>query len=191
MTKNMIKSNSNISGNSGGSSNTTNTTDAVVDAQYCHTMTNPTTPFMLVVHRGEKLLDSLVTCAKTMQLHSASLSGLGALENVQLAYYDFAAKEYRYQRFQEIYELVALNGNITRLIAPAVQIATQDQYVVHAHVVLAGTAVDDHTTVSGHLSDATVAVTAEITVIPFNAPIMRRFNSDLGVNLIHPQVLRD
>jgi predicted DNA-binding protein with PD1-like motif len=145
---------------------------AVIDLNSAHLMINADSPFMLILHKGENVIDSLKKFAITAQIKSASLSGIGALENVRLGYFNLATHQYQYKTFSGMYELISLTGNITKL---------NDDYIVHLHVALGG---PEYQTISGHLDSATVGVTAEIAVIPFGSTITRQFNPDLQLNLI-------
>jgi hypothetical protein len=53
-----------------------------------------------VLHRGDDVLASLKQLAREADIRSAALSGLGAVEGVQLAYWDSAAKVYERVDFE-------------------------------------------------------------------------------------------
>ncbi len=133
---------------------------------------NAEKPFMLVLEKGEKLVESLVACAEKTQIKSASFFGIGALKNTELGFFDINQKAYLYKTFPKMYELISLTGNI---------IKHDEQYIVHAHVAIGDS---DYKVTAGHLKEAEVALTAEISIIPFHAPISRQFNDDFNVCLV-------
>jgi predicted DNA-binding protein with PD1-like motif len=148
---------------------------SVVDFHTCHKLAGTNLPFMLIIHKGENLTDTIIKCADAINIKSAMLSGLGALENPTLAYYNLETKQYQNKTFSGIYELISLNGNIS---------FAQDKRFFHIHVAIADTNYQVH---GGHLVDSLVGVTAEVTFVPFNAPMFRIFDSDVGLKLISPE----
>lgn len=134
----------------------------------CHA----TVPLMLVLNKDDNLIDSIIQCASRLKIQSAALSGIGALKNPTLGFYKTDEKQYQYQQFLGDYELVSLNGNITK---------HENNYMVHIHVVLGD---DRYTTIAGHLKEALIAVTGEITITPFEKPIIRKWSDEFNVCLI-------
>jgi predicted DNA-binding protein with PD1-like motif len=135
-------------------------------------MTNLTQPQLFSIARGESLMAALSSYAKQHHIPSASLTGLGALQNITLGYFNFQEKKYQYKTFEGIYELITLTGNITKF---------NNEYVVHAHVALSD---ENYQLIGGHLQEAVVAVTAEMTLFPLSSTICRQFDSKIQLNLI-------
>lgn len=129
-------------------------------------------PFMLVLEQGNELIGSIKKIAEKINLSGATVMGIGAITNAKIGYYSLETKEYEWKIFSEVYELVSLNGNISKY---------NDEYVVHLHVALGD---QNHNIIGGHLSEAIVAVTAEITIIPFNFDITRQHSPKFNLNLI-------
>lgn len=121
---------------------------------------------------GEELLSSLKTLARQEALPSASLTGLGAVNDITLAIYDPAARVYRETRFTEDLELATLTGNIAWL---------GDEPVVHAHGVVSRA---DCTTVAGHIMRAVASVTIEVMLQVYAERIARRPDDETGLNLL-------
>ena len=74
---------------------------------------------------------------------------------------------------QEPLELTSLLGNISHI---------DDQPFAHLHATF-GT--NKYETYSGHLSKATVSATAEIVITMTNLDINRKFNDEIGLNLLN------
>ena len=64
---------------------------------------------------GENLFESILRCADAANIQSAIISGLGALDDVNVAYYNLNTRQYQTKLFTGMYELVSLNGNIAFL----------------------------------------------------------------------------
>lgn len=127
---------------------------------------------MLIVDRGEKLVETITKKFKDSNLRGGMISGLGALSEVELGFYHLHKKDYARKRFDKEYELIALVGNI----------AVKDgSPFVHVHAVLGD---EDFSTFGGHLFEARVAVTTEVSIVPFEFAPVRQMNADIGLALI-------
>src|SRR5688500_13862732 len=103
------------------------TSPSIVDLASCHLLANTDKPFILALKMGENLFDGLLYCAAKMNLKSAVISGLGALEDVTIAYYNLNTMQYQTKLFQGIYELISLNGNLALV---------EGKHFVHIHAAL-------------------------------------------------------
>lgn len=127
---------------------------------------------IIIVERGEKLVASLTEVLTDNKIHGGLISGLGGLCDVELGFYHLHKKDYDRKLFTEECELISLAGDISlRDGAP----------YVHVHAAL-GRA--DFSTFGGHLFEATVAITAEISVVPFPFSSIRKPCSEIGLALI-------
>lgn len=145
---------------------------SALDRQVCHQLTDPTEPFILVLHKGENVIESLLDCANTMSIKSAALMGLGAFADPTIAYYRLSTQKYEDKTFPGIFELISFNGNLTQL---------DGKLLAHVHVALGD---EHHQVIGGHLKNAIVGVTVEITVVPFKNAIHRKMDNSVGLCLI-------
>lgn len=130
-------------------------------------------PILIVLDKGDKLVEVLTQVVTEHRIPGGYLSGIGALRDVELGYYVLERKTYLRKIFsEEAYELLTLTGNVS---------LKKDTPFVHVHAVLGK---DDFSTFGGHLFEATVAVTAEITLTPFDKMPVRKPNLDIGLDLI-------
>lgn len=145
---------------------------SAIDTESCDKLKGVNSPFILVLHRGENITESLISCAQTMEIQSAAISGVGILENPVIAYFNLARKQYQNKTFTGIFELISLNGNLAK---------SDNRLMAHLHVALGN---DTYQVMGGHLLSAIVAITTEITIIPFKAPMIRKLDPDTGLHLI-------
>lgn len=140
-----------------------------VNKSTCGQLANTTQPFVLVLNSGDGLIDSITQCAKEAKLMGASVSGLGQLHDPTLAYFssDPTAKP-ALTKFSGFYELASLNGNVTN---------NSGKYYTHLHTTLADKKFNG---IAGHINDAKVGLTAEITIIPLAAPLERTVDPKTG-----------
>jgi hypothetical protein len=125
-----------------------------------------------VLDRGDEVVESLRTLAQQAAVQSGCISGLGAVDHVQLAFYDLERKAYDRLDLEGDHEIGGLTGNLT----------LQDGApFVHVHAVVAGR---DFVARTGHLMRARCSATVELFVHDFGAePIHRRPDTDIGLNL--------
>jgi hypothetical protein len=106
------------------------------------------------------------------KIEGGSVTGIGAVMNTTLGYFDLHTKEYRQRVFPEDMELVSLTGNITRVDGAP---------FVHAHAVLSG---EDFVAHAGHLFSAEIAVTGELFITPAAVRITRALDQRTGLKLM-------
>lgn len=147
---------------------------AIVDSQTANRLVNTERPFILALKMGENLFEGIMRCAAAVNLKSASISGLGALDDVTVAYYNLSTKQYQTKLFKGMYELISLNGNVARF---------DGKHFIHIHAAL-GT--EEYNVVGGHIMDATVGPSAEITIVPLSANIDRQYDDATGLKLMCP-----
>lgn len=127
--------------------------------------------FLIVLDVGDEIIASLKKLAADERIGMASLTGIGAVRDVVLAYLDIGQKQYLKRRFgPESMELVSLDGNLARL---------DGEPVAHCHAVVGDREMRLY---GGHLFEATVSVTAEIYLRVYEGEVARRYDPDSGAN---------
>jgi predicted DNA-binding protein with PD1-like motif len=147
---------------------------AIINSTSGSKVKGQTQPFILALNMGENLFEGIMRCAVDADLKSASISGLGALDDVTVAYYNLATKSYQTKLFHGMYELVSLNGNIAKL---------DGKPFIHIHAAIGD---DQYQLFGGHIMDAIVGPSAEITIIPLAADIHRQYDDQSGLKLMCP-----
>lgn len=147
---------------------------SLVTTQTSGTLSHTDQPFILVLKKGEELMEGILDCAMALGIKGATLTGLGAIKNVFLAYYHLDIQQYQTKFFEDSHELISLNGNISLI---------DEKPFLHIHAAIGK---PDYSVIGGHVMSATVAVTAEIAIVPLKAPIHREFDVDVGLNLLCP-----
>jgi predicted DNA-binding protein with PD1-like motif len=121
--------------------------------------------YLLVLKAGQPVIASLTAFMEKERLPGASISGIGAVKNVEVAYYDIQAQKYKYHTFKPSMEVLSLNGNMG---------CFQNKPIVHAHVALADSSYAVH---GGHVKEAEVSLILEIFITPTSKPITREWNT--------------
>jgi predicted DNA-binding protein with PD1-like motif len=128
--------------------------------------------YLIRIDKGEELMAAIIGFIAEKGIPSGVISGIGALTDVELGYFNRDRQEYQRQKFDNIYELLSLKGNISYI---------DGKPIVHAHCILGR---NDYGLIGGHLFSGEVAVTAEVFVQVFNERISRAMNPELKLNLL-------
>ncbi|MFQ5987010.1 MAG: PPC domain-containing DNA-binding protein [Thermoplasmata archaeon] len=123
------------------------------------------------LQRGEEVLPSLQEALRGRGITSGLvLSGIGALEGLELGWFDPEKGAYVRKRFEGSHELLSLQGSVTLEAEPP----------LHVHASVAG---PDYAAVGGHLFAGSVSILAEISVQHLEGLRMtRKENPDTGLN---------
>ncbi len=126
---------------------------------------------LVCLERGDKIPDALIKAVKDTGIQAAVVSGIGALQSVELGYFDINKKEYIKKTFEESYELVSLTGNLGWV---------DKEPFLHLHAAISG---PDMTLLGGHLFSGVVSVTGEIILKSVSTRIERTDDAFSGLKL--------
>lgn len=115
--------------------------------------------------------EAIAAACRDLNIRSAAVSGIGAVDEATLRFYDPTTKRYVDRRFDEQMEIAALAGNVSEM---------DGQIYLHLHVTL-GRA--DYTALAGHLLSARINGAGEIFITPFDAATPRRYDPETGLNI--------
>lgn len=128
--------------------------------------------YQLALEQGEMVMETITDFCERRAIKSGALWGLGAVRDSEIGYYDLKTKEYLFETHAEDKEVVSLIGNIAMV---------EEKPFVHAHISLGD---ENMHLIGGHLKECVVAVTLEIHLITFNEHFHRRYNENIGLNLL-------
>ena len=138
-------------------------------------MSGPGGPAGTIVARlemGDEIHASIRELARKEAVPSASITGLGAVDDITLAFYDRVTRTYQETPLHEELEVVSMTGNIAWL---------GEDPVVHLHGVVSRR---DGTTAGGHIMRGTVSVTLEVMMVVQPERIRRGPVPEVGLNLL-------
>ena len=127
------------------------------------------------LERGERLSEAMgqFFAESDTQILGASVSGVGAAEQLTLGFYDLETKEYVWREFSPMYEITGLLGTIAR--------DEHDKPMFHLH----GTFSDrDYQVVGGHVKDFVVGGTCELFIHMTYQPLKRKLDEQTGLKLL-------
>lgn len=133
----------------------------------------PQRTFAVVLDKGDDVLESLLAFAREHRLSAAEFTGLGALSDCVLGFFDWEKKDYEKIPVNEQVEVLTLVGNIA--------LDDGGEPKLHPHVVI-GRA--DGTAHGGHLLEAHVRPILEVIVTESPAHLRRQTDEETGLALI-------
>lgn len=130
--------------------------------------------FVIRLERGEELIVSITDFCTKRGIRAAIFQGIGAVEKVEIGYYDLGKKEYFFRNETGIFEVASMQGNVALV---------NDEPFVHVHAVLSRC---DETLecIGAHIKEAFVAVTLEIYLTPLNVSLSRKHDESIGLKLL-------
>ena len=124
------------------------------------------------IDKGEEVISCLKKACEENGIKAGSLTGIGALSKAEVGLIDLKTKQYKTKKFEGIYEVVSLTGNVTIM---------DGQVRLHLHIALGD---EDLNLIGGHLFSGEVGVTCEVIITKLDMNIGRKLDAELGVNLL-------
>lgn len=128
--------------------------------------------FVLVLKKGERVVEALQKFAQKKSINSAWVSGLGAVLEAEIGYYKLDTRDYHFVQLDSILEIVSLSGNVA---------IYENVPMAHLHVVLSD---ESMKTYGGHLKEAVVGGTVELYIRTIKADLVRQPDAETGLKLI-------
>ena len=123
------------------------------------------------IDKGEEILDEIKALAEKEHIVLASVSALGAVNDLTVGVFNTAEKKYYSNHFQGAYEIVSLTGTISTM---------DGKFYAHMHMSVGN---DKGEVFGGHLNRAVVSATCEMVVTVIDGTVDRRFDEEVGLNL--------
>ena len=121
---------------------------------------------------GEEIMETLLAFVRAEKILGGSITGIGAVKDTALGFFDLHRRQYDRHEFPDDMELVSFNGNITWF---------EDEPMIHAHAVVAG---PDLAARGGHVFSSRIAITGEFLVVTNDRRLDRTRNERTRLNLI-------
>lgn len=127
--------------------------------------------YFLNIENGQELTAAIAAFCEDQAITAGSISGLGAVNEVTLRFFDPATKKYVDKTFHEQLEISNLVGNISQM---------DGKVYLHLHITLGR---EDYTALAGHLLTAVINGVGEFVVHKVDGEIGRIHNAERGLNL--------
>jgi len=128
--------------------------------------------YFIKLERGEKIINKIKDFCSKENIKCGYFSGIGALDEVELAHYTVENKKYTSRVFKQDLEITNLAGNITTM---------DNKVYLHCHITLGD---EKMQVIAGHLNEGKISATCEVILIKLDANINRKHNELIGLNLL-------
>ncbi len=125
-----------------------------------------------LLRKGESVTESIRQIAKTENIQTAQVTGIGAVREAKIAYYNHASKQYEVHDYDEHMEVTSMTGNIT---------LSDGKPFLHLHLNLGKR---DMRVIGGHIMSATADPFLGIVITETGNRAIRRYDSDLNLTPI-------
>jgi len=129
--------------------------------------------YLIKLDKGERLTEAFEQFIQETNIEGAWVSGIGAVLEVTLGFYDLDRKEYQWRTITELREIASLAGNVAS--------DEQQTMTFHLHGVFS-----DHAfqTVGGHVKELVAGGTVELFVHRAYQPTRRKFDPEVGLQTL-------
>ena len=130
--------------------------------------------YLLVFHTGQEVMKGLLAFARKHKLVAGHLTGIGAISDAVIGYFDPQKKAYLRIQEKGQAEVLSLTGNLALY---------NDEPFFHVHVALG---LRDGSGRGGHLFETTVRPTVELVLTTYPKPVLRKSDRETGLPLLDP-----
>lgn len=129
------------------------------------------TVYVLSINNRASIADAMTDFVSQNGIGCGSISGLGAVSDATLRFFDPQTKKYVDRTFNDQMEISNLTGNISTM---------DGKPYLHLHITLGGS---NYNAYAGHLLDGHINGAGEFFVTTVDATINRRHSDEMGINL--------
>jgi predicted DNA-binding protein with PD1-like motif len=126
---------------------------------------------IILIERGERIIEKLTAYCKEHKISAGFFTGIGAVDDAEIAHYIVDNKKYSSKVYKEPMEICTMSGNIS--------IMDGEPYI-HAHIILGK---ENFSVIGGHLKEATVHAVCEVYLVEVAKKIERKRQESIGLNV--------
>jgi predicted DNA-binding protein with PD1-like motif len=130
--------------------------------------------YLLVFRTGQEVMKGLLAFARKHKLVAGHLTGIGAISDAVVGYFDPQRMAYLRIHEKGQQEVLSLTGNLA---------LNDNEPFFHVHVALG---LRDGSTRGGHLFEATARPTVELVLTTYPKPVRRKTDPETGLPLLDP-----
>ena len=128
--------------------------------------------YIIRLDKGDEIISSIEEICKREKIKIASITGIGAVNEVTIGIYELDKKFYNKQSFSDDFEITSLTGNV---------ILSGEEIIPHIHINISD---KNFNVKGGHLNSGIIGVTGEIVLQIIEGEISKEINEDIGLKLI-------
>jgi uncharacterized protein len=125
--------------------------------------------YFVYLEKGESVVNELTIFCREHKINNGYISGIGAVNNIELGSYNSKNGKYIKKIFKDGHELITTQGNIMLL---------NDEPFIHAHISIGNHNMEIF---GGHLFSAKIAVVGEFVINKIEGNSKRTFDDEIGL----------
>lgn len=123
------------------------------------------------IDKGEEIVESIKKICIKEKISLGKINAIGAVNKAKIGLFETGIKKYHSTVLTGDFEIASLSGTVT---------AIGNEPYLHLHISLADSTFK---TFGGHLNEAYVSATCELTIQIIKGSVGRRFSEEIGLNL--------
>ncbi|UFH32446.1 DNA-binding protein [Chryseobacterium sp. C-71] len=127
--------------------------------------------YIVSIKDQSSIVQALNDFVLNQNIKSGQVTGIGAVSEATLRFFDFSTKDYVDKKFDEQMEVTNISGNVS---------VAEDKPLLHLHITLGR---QDYSAIAGHLQDAKIRGAGEFFFYPMGVPVFKTKNEDIGILL--------
>lgn len=127
--------------------------------------------YIVSIKDKSSIVQALNDFVLNQNIKSGQVTGIGAVSEATLRFFDFSTKDYVDKKFDEQMEVTNISGNVSVL---------DEKPLLHLHITLGR---QDYSAIAGHLQDAKIRCAGEFFFYPFETAVYKTKNEEVGINL--------
>lgn len=129
--------------------------------------------YVIKMEKGDDIVKELTSLCEKENIRGAYFTGIGAVTNVKLGWFNPVSKAYQTKDFDNYYEITSLVGNVGRL--------PNGDIVVHNHITLSD---ENFNVVAGHLFLSKVSLAVEIFLRDLGEEVQKAPDEEFHLNFL-------
>lgn len=121
--------------------------------------------------KGEEVVSSLKSICRKEDIKLASVSAIGAVNDITVGVFNPDTKQYKSNRFTGNFEIVSLSGTVTTM---------KGIPYIHLHMSVGD---GNGKVFGGHLNEAKISATCEMVLSLIDGEVDREYSEEIGLNL--------
>ncbi|MBB6330221.1 putative DNA-binding protein with PD1-like motif [Chryseobacterium sediminis] len=127
--------------------------------------------YLVSLNNHSNIVETLTDFIQTQNIQAGEVTGIGAVSEATLRFFNPTTKKYVDKTFKEQMEVTNISGNISEI---------EGKLTIHLHITLGR---EDYTALAGHLLEAKIQGAAEFILYPLNTRVIKIKNEETGINL--------
>ncbi|WP_137904101.1 PPC domain-containing DNA-binding protein [Chryseobacterium sp. 2VB] len=126
--------------------------------------------YIVSIENQSNIVETLTDFIQNQNIRAGEVTGIGAVSEATLRFFNPATKKYVDRTFKEQMEVVNISGNVSEI---------EGKQTPHLHITLGR---QDYTALAGHLLEAKIQGAGEFIFYPLATRVVKIKNEETGIN---------